>query len=316
MSTRATETDQRAAPRAAGEAPIVFDGLTRWFGARCVLDSLSLAVPRGSVFALLGRNGAGKTTALRCLLGLLEPTRGTARLLGHDVRELPPALRARVAYVAEDHRMFPSMRLGALVDLQAASFPAFDAAACRARLAKLGLSERARPKELSRGQRAQASLALSLAARPEVVVLDDPALGLDAVVRREFLESVIELIQEEGRTVLLTSHILGDVERVADHVAILDRGVLRVAAPLDEMRRRIVRVRAFFPGDAPEPPAHPAVVRAVRRRNELALTVADAAADVAERCRAMGATLVEDEPLGLEDVFVDLTGGSPEGEGE
>ena len=291
------------------DAPIEFDRLTQYFGAKRVLDTLTLSVPRGSVYALLGRNGAGKTTALRCLLGLLEPTRGTARLLGHDVRTLPPEARGRVAYVAEDHRLVPSMRLEALVCLQAESFPAFDVAACRARLAKLGLSERSKVKELSRGQRAQASLALSLAASPEVVILDDPALGLDAVVRREFLETVIDLIQQEGRTVLLTSHILGDVERVADHVAILDRGVLRVAAPLDELRRRVVRLHAYFDGDAPAAHDVPGVVRSVRRRNELVLTVANDPRPAAACMKGLGATLVEDESLGLEDLFIDYTGG-------
>ncbi|MCE9634934.1 MAG: ABC transporter ATP-binding protein [Planctomycetes bacterium] len=299
------------------DAPIVFDRLTRYFGSRCVLDTLSIEVPRGSVFALLGRNGAGKTTAIRCLLGLLEPTRGSARVLGHDARHLPPDIRARIAYVAEDHRMVPSMRLGAIVDLQAASFPAFDAHACRGRLNQLGLSEKAKPKNLSRGQRAQASLALALATTPEVVVLDDPALGLDAVVRREFLETVIELIQHEGRTVFLTSHLLGDVERVADHVAILVNGVLRVAAPLDEVRRRVVRLHGFFPGEAPEfPGGMPGVVRSVRRRNELLVTVANEATAAGERLRAMGATLVEEETLGLEDLFIDYTGGTAQGAGE
>jgi ABC-2 type transport system ATP-binding protein len=155
--------------------------------------------------------------------------------------------------------------------------------------------------------RAQVALALALAPRPEVLVLDDPAMGLDAVVRREFLDVMIDLIGEEGRTVLFSSHILTDVERVADRVAILDRGVLRVNAPLDDVKRRVRRYHALFDGEAPEPPPLKGLLRARRRRNELVLTVVDGEKSVEPACAALGARAVEPEALGLEDLFVDFT---------
>jgi len=288
------------------EHPIAFERLTRYYGATKALDSLTLAIPKGSISALLGRNGAGKTTAIRCLLGLLEPTRGRALLLGSDSARLPASLRARVGYVAEGHELIPWMRVSDLVSFQKGAFPGFDDARCRAMLKRLGIPESRRVARLSRGMRAQVALALALAPRPEVVILDDPATGLDAVVRREFLEAMIDLIQEEGRTLLFSSHILQDVERVADRVAILHEGVLRVDAPLDEAKRRIRRWRASFDAEPPPLPSLQGLVRGVRRRNEWLLTLA-APEGVEARLRACGAARIEEEAMSLEDLFVEYT---------
>lgn len=287
--------------------PIAFERLTHYYGATKALDSLTLEVPDACVFALLGRNGAGKTTAIKCLLGFLPPTRGSARILGHDAAALPPGARGRIGYVAEGQRLVSWMRVRELVAYQRASFPSFDNDLCASHLKRLGLPEKRRVFQLSRGMRAQLALALALAQRPEVLVLDDPAMGLDAVVRREFLDVMIDLIAEEGRTVLFSSHILTDVERVADRVAILDRGVLRVNAPLDEVKRRVRRYHARFDGEAPEPPQIKGLLRAKRRRNELVLTVVDGEESVEPLCKGLGARAFEPEPLGLEDLFIDYT---------
>ncbi|MGQ0612594.1 MAG: ABC transporter ATP-binding protein [Planctomycetaceae bacterium] len=293
--------------------PIGFERLTHYYGTTKALDALTLEVPAGCVFALLGRNGAGKTTAIKCLLGFLPPTRGRARILGHAAAALPPEARGRIGYVAEGQRLVPWMRVRELAAYQRASFPRFDAELCDAHLRRLGLPLKRRVFQLSRGMRAQLALALALAQRPELVVLDDPAMGLDAVVRREFLDVMIDLIAEEGSTVLFSSHILTDVERVADRVAILDRGVLRVDATLDELKRRVRRFHAHFDGEAPPPPPLPGLLRAHRRRSELVLTVVDGAASVEPACRKLGARAVEAEPLGLEDLFVDYTAERGEG---
>ena len=287
--------------------PVALDRVTHWYGDTRALDTVSLDVPPGSIFALLGRNGAGKTTALRCLLGFERPTRGRALLLGHDAAALPPPVRERVGYVAEGQRLPAWMRVRQVVSFQRAAFRSFDPDLCAAHLKRLGLPQKRRVRDLSRGMRAQLALALALSQRPELLVLDDPAMGRDAVVRREFLEVMIELVQEEGRTVLFTSHILADVERVADRVAILDRGVLRVDAPVDVLKARVRRVHAFFEADAPEAPAVDGLVRARRRRNELVLTVVGGNGAAEDACRGLGARTVEAEALSLEDLFIDYT---------
>ncbi len=294
------------------DAPISFDRLTHWYGARRALHDLTLEVPRGSIFAMLGRNGAGKSTAIRCLLGFQQPTNGTASILGHDSSDLPPAARGRIGYVSEGQKLVRWMRVRDIVAFQRATFPTFDASLADSYLKRLRLDVKARVRTLSNGQRAQLALVLALAPRPEVVVMDDPALGLDAVVRREFLDVMIDLIQESGRTLLFSSHILTDVERVADRVAILVDGVLRVNAPLEVVKQRIRRVHAFFDGDAPPLPAIAGLVRGVKRRNEWVLTVAGETAASEAQARGLGARAVECGGLGLEDLFIEYTSGAAE----
>jgi ABC-2 type transport system ATP-binding protein len=185
--------------------------------------------------------------------------------------------------------------------------PGFDPRRLDAHVARLGLDPRARVRSLSRGQRAQVALAVALSSDPEVLVLDDPSMGLDPVVRREFLEAMIEVVQEEGRTVLFTSHVLDDVERVADHVAILDDGVLRVCGPVDAVKDRVVRVHARFAGDAPAGCDLPGVLRSRLRGRSLAVTVCDGPEAATAWARSAGATHVDVERLPLEDLFIDYT---------
>jgi len=284
--------------------PIRFERLTHDYGSHRALHDLTLSVPEGSIYALLGRNGAGKTTALKCLLGFQTPTRGRAELLGYNSMDLPPAERGRIGYVAEGQQLIPWMTVNGLVNLQARSFPGFDRERCHQWLDRLGLPLKRRVFRLSRGMRAQLALALALATHPSVVILDDPAMGLDAVVRREFLEVMIELIQEEGRTLLFTSHILQDVERVADRVGILVDGVLRVDASVEKLKSSVLRYRC----DLEAGPAELSGVVATRRMpGELSLTVVGAAAEVEAALRAHGATSVDIERLALEDLFIDYT---------
>ncbi len=288
--------------------PIEFDKLTVYYGALKALDTLSLNVREGSIHALLGRNGAGKTTALRCLLGLLEPTRGSVRILGHAAASMPPTLRNRIGYVSEGQKLVGWMKVNDIVAFQRATFDTFDDDLCARYLKRLNLPRDRRVHKLSRGMRAQLALALALAPHPEVVVMDDPGMGLDAVVRREFLEVMIDLIQEEGRTLLFTSHILHDVERMCDTISIIHAGTLRVNAELDTVKERIRRWRLVFDGDAPAPPEGlPGLVRARRRRNELLLTVVDGDAGVPAAATRLGAASCEPERLSLEDLFIEYT---------
>jgi len=287
----------------AADAVITTDGLTRYFGRACAVDGVTLAVPRGSVFALLGRNGSGKSTLVRMLLGLLRPTRGAAAVLGDDCRRLRPATRGRVGYVAEGHPLVDWMRVRDLVGFQRAFYPAWDGRAFDAVVAPFGFTPRARAGHLSRGQRAGLSLALVLATRPEVLVMDDPALGLDPVARRTLLEAMILVTRDAGHTILFTSHELADVERVADRIGILDGSVLRVSAPVDAFRDRVRRVAVSFPG--PGWPAVPGLLHA-RRDGDAVVLTAVGATDAA--LAAAGATVLRDFPLSLEEAVVAYLG--------
>src|SRR4051794_7397965 len=229
-------------------------GLTKYYGQRCVVNSLDLHVPTGSVYGLLGRNGSGKSTTLKMLLGFVHPDRGTASLLGNDATALPPATKARVAYIAEGHPFPRWMTIDEAVHFTRSFYPHWNGELLDQILDHFALPRRAKIRRLSNGQRAQVSLALAVAPDPELLILDDPTLGLDTVVRRDFLESLIQIIQREGRTILISSHILADVERVAGRIGIMMDGVLRVDCPTDYFKMSLRKLVLEF---ATEPPTFP-----------------------------------------------------------
>ncbi|MBM3985934.1 MAG: ABC transporter ATP-binding protein, partial [Planctomycetes bacterium] len=225
------------------EPLIRFDDVARAWGTSEVLRGLAFQVAPGEVFALLGRNGSGKTTAVRLLLGQLVPDRGACRVLGHDARALPDALWDGIGWVP-DRPGFPARwRAQELLDFEAATRGSFDRDFARRALRELELPAERRVGELSRGQLAQLGLVVAVAQRPRLLVLDEPTLGLDAVIRRQFLEALIELVGDQGTGVLLATHLLGDVERVADRVGVLHEGRLVLDARLEELRGRAQRRR-------------------------------------------------------------------------
>jgi ABC-2 type transport system ATP-binding protein len=296
------------------DAVIRIDGLTRYFGKTCAVDGLTLNVPRGSVFALLGRNGSGKSTLVRMLLGLLPPTRGSATIMGDDCRDIRPQTRGKIGYVAEGHPLIDWMRVRDLAGFQRSFYPAWDQKIFDAVIGHFGLASGSRARNLSRGQRAGLSLALVLAARPEMLVMDDPAMGLDPVARRALLEAMILVTRDAGHTIFFTSHELADVERVADHIAILDQSVLRVSAPVDVFRARLRRLAlSFSRGESPPTPAIRGLLRSRREGDELILTLVDGdqpaertAVDAA--VAALGAASVREVPLSLEDAVIAYLG--------
>jgi ABC-2 type transport system ATP-binding protein len=286
---------------------IVFEGVSRRFGERPVLQGLNLAVRPGEILALLGRNGSGKTTALRVLLGFLSPHAGRSRVLGVDSQALGADERGRIGYVSEDHRLYRRARVAEVVAFEAGTRPRFDRPFADGALGRCGLPLRARVRELSRGQRAQLSVIVAVASRPEVLVLDDPALGLDVVMRRELLEVMIDLLADRGLAVLFSSHFLDDVERVADRIALLDAGRLIVDAPTDELRARICR-RSWVPASAgAQPPAVKGLLRAERRRQGFELTLCDCDEAGLAELSAGGARLGPPAVVTIEDLFLALT---------
>jgi ABC-2 type transport system ATP-binding protein len=291
-------------------SPITFENLHRRFGDRWVLRGFDLAVKPGQIHALLGRNGSGKTTALRILMGFLDPHAGRATVLGVDSRQLAPADRARIGYVSEDHRLYPTMRVGQVLDFEAGTRERFDKDLARRAVERCGLLDRLWVARLSRGQRAQLALIVAVASQPEVMVLDDPALGLDVVMRRELLDVMIDLLGDRGISVLFSSHILTDVERMADRVTILHEGHRIVDASLDALKQRVQRRswRSPFGNGAP-PPALPNLLRAEKKADGFQLTLLDLSAEGEARLREGGARLSAPLPLSLEELFLDLTRG-------
>src|SRR5260370_1188292 len=194
--------------------------LTRYFGNKCAADSLTFSVPRGSVFAFIGRNGAGKTTTIRMILGLLEPTRGSASILGYDSMALPPQARARIGYMAEGHPVYAWMRAGQYAGFQKGFYSHWNQDTFAAVIDYFAIDPRTKAGHLSHGQRAGLHLAMTLAIEPEVLMLDDPATGLDPAARRSLLEAMIYFTRSRERTIFFSSPLLVDVELFAARVPV------------------------------------------------------------------------------------------------
>jgi ABC-2 type transport system ATP-binding protein len=283
--------------------------LTKHYGGRKVVDNLDLRLPQGTVYGLLGRNGAGKSTTLKMLTGMVRPDYGRAELLGENVDTLAPATRARVAYLAEGHPLYTGMTVREAVAFTTSFYPQADRELVEQVLDHFALAPKAKIGRLSKGQRAQVSLALAIAPDPELLILDDPTLGLDTNVRRDFLESMIQIIQRRGRTILFSSHVLGDVERVADRVGVMVDGVLRVDCPAEHFKRSVRKVVAEFGREPPElaPCAGLLSDWRVDTRRELVFVGFGPSQQAA--VEALGPRRVEVAELNLEDAFIEYTRG-------
>lgn len=233
---------------AAEEFAIEIRGLRKQFGRKRVLEGVDLRVKAGQTFAFLGRNGAGKTTTIRMLLGLLRPEGGEVRVLGLDPQRDPLAVRSRVGYLAEDQAMFPWMRVQQLLAFMKPFYPTWNDTRAKDLLERFELSATTKVKHLSKGQNVKLGLLLALAHEPSLVILDDPTLGLDPIMRKEFLRDIVNHLQGGAVTVFFSSHLLYEVEPVADAVAILDRGRIVRCEPTEVLRDSVKRV--LLPADA------------------------------------------------------------------
>ncbi|MFC1737736.1 ABC transporter ATP-binding protein [Planctomycetota bacterium] len=284
-------------------------GLTKYYDKILAVDHMDLQIPRGSICGFVGRNGAGKTTAIKLMLGLLRPTTGSSELLGCDSETLTPAIRQRIGYVTEGHQLFKWMSIRELKKFQRAFFPKqWDNKLFAEMIEYFRLSKKQKIKHLSKGQRAQVSLALALAPNPELLIMDDPTLGLDAAIRRQFLEGMIELIMREGRTILFSSHILGDVERVADRILVIDEGVIRADCTLEEFQKSVIKVKLSFLKSVPEQVDIEGLFHCRQGEKELELTlVGTDQAKISEWAQSAGAEKCKIVQMNLEDQFIEFT---------
>ncbi|MCY2926506.1 MAG: ABC transporter ATP-binding protein [Planctomycetota bacterium] len=217
-------------------------GLSRDYGRVRALEALTLDVPTGAILTLLGPNGAGKTTLLKLLAGLLEPTAGQATVLGSPARRMPPEACGRVAYVGEQNEPPGWATLGLLADLQAGAAPRLDRHAFAELCARRGLAAGQRYGSLSKGQRKGVLTSLALASGAALVLLDEPADGLDPAARRALYDALRDHVTRTEATAVVTTHVIADVERVADEVAILDAGRLLLCASLEDLRESVRQV--------------------------------------------------------------------------
>ena len=282
------------------------DGLGKSFTTHTVLQNVSLQIPSGAVVGLIGTNGAGKSTLIKCLLGLLRPTKGTARLLGEDSWKLSANAKASLCYVPQEIRLYPWMRVGQIIDYTAAFYDNWDDSWVASLTERWELDRQEGIKHLSAGQAQKVALVLGLGYRPELMLLDEPVASLDPVGRREFLRSVLELTSDEDRTVLFSTHITSDLERIASHVAILRDGRISYFDELDVLKEQFKRVRIRSNNLLPESFS----VEGSLRTEVNGQTALAAMPHVSDRLLTSLAdewdAQIDVEDLNLEEIFVEL----------
>jgi ABC-2 type transport system ATP-binding protein len=289
------------------DTPILVQNVSRSFDGTAVLKSLSFAVKPGSIYGFLGRNGSGKTTTLRMLAGLIKPHGGDVRVLGHDPFTMAAKEREQLGYMSEKAAIPAYTKVGAVIRLGRELYPTWDNALADGLLARYDLLPKKRFMSLSAGNQRLLGFIMAIAPRPQVLLLDEPAANLDVVARREILDDILQLIRDCGCTVLFSTHILSDVERVADEIGILAKGSLRVSESLDSLKDTIRQVRFFgfahgLPsGDIAES------FRTVRSRDEITITMRTTALTTPETLAQRWSCQQETRALSLEDIFVELS---------
>lgn len=282
-------------------------GLRHAYGTTQVLRGVDLAVPAGSIYGFLGRNGAGKSTCIRILSGLLGGDEGEVRVLGRDPSRWGRETLARLGYLGESSFLPGQMPVGRLIAWTRTLYPSWSDVVVTRLLSRFHLPDRKRVYQLSLGQQRQLGFLLAVAPRPEVLILDEPAANLDTVARRTFLEEIAGLAREEGTTVFFSTHVLGDVERVADRVGVLTSGALLVDEPLDVLKETIRQVRFYWSQPEAPPIRPPGAYRVREARGETLVTMRLADdAEAAALARSIGCNC-EVRGLNLEDLFVELT---------
>ena len=291
------------------DAVIEIDRVSRRFGGKLALDEVSLGVPRGKVFGLVGENGAGKTTLIKHILGTLKPESGSVRVFGMNPVADPPGVLSRLGYVSENRDLPGWMRVDELLRYVEAFYPGWDAAYAEGMRREFGLEAGARIKQLSRGELAKAGLLVALAYRPELLVLDEPSSGLDPVVRRDILEAIIRTVADEGRTVFFSSHLLEEVERVSDDVAMLHEGKVLWCGPLDEIKAAHHRLVVRFETPQAGPPVIPRALSISGGGQEWTVICNGERPELVAAVGRLGARVVEERTPSLDEIFVARAGG-------
>jgi ABC-2 type transport system ATP-binding protein len=290
-----------------------FDNVSRGYGSGDVLSRISFSVAKGEVIGLLGRNGAGKTTLIQLVMGMLAPREGSVRVFGADPCRSALAVKRRIGYVSEDQELPEFLKVREVIAMYRHLFEGWDADMCRDLIKRFELPPDRKIKDLSRGQARQVALLCAVSHRPELLILDEPAGGLDPAARRQFLETSIRLLNETGTTILFSSHHMGDVERMASRLIMIHDQQKWIDSDLDDIREGYSL--ALVPGDSGVDGERllslPSCLCA-RRHGETIHAVFELEPDTCCQTlrQELGVATIQCRSLGLEEMFIELVGGT------
>jgi ABC-2 type transport system ATP-binding protein len=283
---------------------VAIRGLSKHFGSTQALDGVYLDIGRGRIVGLLGANGAGKSTLLRHIIGLYLPDRGSCTTLGCDASQLSPAHLARIGYVHQEGELIDWMTAAQLLRYVSVYYPNWNKELEDRLVAEYEISLKARVGSLSPGQRQRLAILIAVCFEPELLILDEPAAALDPLARAQFLDLLLQLIQDQNRTIVISSHILSDVEKVIDQAVIMKAGKVIADASFDELREKYSRVRlTSLAGPLPEPLDFANTLECRRNQSEATLTVQDMSPVQIEAAAARLNCQADIHPLSLEDIY-------------
>ena len=285
------------------EIVVSIKDLTRTFKRKTVLEDVYLEIPRGVVFGLVGENGAGKTTLIRHLLGRLRPDKGAVQVFGLDPAKNPVGVLSRLGYLSEDRNLPSWMKVWELIRYTRAFYPGWDPEYAEELREQFALDPHEKIKNLSRGELARMGLLVALAYRPELLLLDEPSSGLDPVARRDILEAIVRAVADEGRTVVFSSHLLDEVDRVADQIGMIHHGKMMFQGNLEEIKAQHHCCILYNP-DSMKKPDLPGQCHAAQEGNEWAVVCEAPLEIVHEAITASGWQLLETRQPSLDEVFV------------
>ncbi len=291
---------------ATSSSPLVIDiqDVSRRFGATVALDNVSLRVPRGCVFGLVGVNGSGKTTLIKHVLGLLRAESGRVRVFDRDPVVDSVGVLSRIGYLSEENDLPDWMTVAELIRYTKAFYPSWSDDYAEQLRRQFGLDLASRIATLSKGQKARAGLLVALAYRPELLVLDEPSSGLDPLVRRDILGAIIRTVAEEGRTVLFSSHLLDEMERVVDEVAMIDKGHIVLSAAMGDIQASHRRLTLRFAEARSQPPELSGALSWQGAGHEWTAVCYGTTDELKTAVSALGGRIVEEHGIGLDEIFV------------
>ncbi len=297
--------------------PIVeVEHLSRQFGKMLALDNVSLQMQPGLVYGLVGANGAGKTTLLKHLLGLLRARQGSVRVFDLDPVKHPVEVLSRIGYLSEERDLPNWMRIDELMSYSAAYYPGWDHPYAEELLKTFGLDTSKKIKQLSKGMRAQAGLVAAVAHHPELLLLDEPSTGLDAVVRKDILNAIIRAVADNGRTAIFSSHLLDEVELMSDHLFMINQGKLVLEGSLDSIRQKHHVLTVQLQSGCDSLPMVEGVLSAEQRGTDWSVTCNSKIADIQQAFEVAGGRITHSRSASLQEIFVARVGRSRQPEDE